>query len=127
MASPQFSNPMPEIPDDIVKVSFPAEHVIHVAMNRPKQYNAMNQVLEKTMDEVFNWFEAEPELWVAILGSTNKKAWCAGQDLKEMVSGRTACFYSKAFLTSVSRLLGGTQENTPKCSHSERQEQLWWH
>lgn len=45
----------------------------------------MNQTLEKTMDEVFNWFEAEPTLWVAILGSTNTKAWCAGQDLKEMV------------------------------------------
>lgn len=76
---------MPHIADDVLKISFPAEHVIHVAMNRPRQYNAMNQVLEKTMDEVFNWFENEPELWVAILGSTNTKAWCAGQDLKEMV------------------------------------------
>lgn len=76
---------MPQIPDEIVKVTFPMEHVLHVAMNRPKQYNAMNQTLEKTMNEVFDWFEAEPTLWVAILGSTNKKAWCAGQDLKEMV------------------------------------------
>lgn len=85
MARPQFSTPMPQIPDEIVKVTFPMEHVLHVAMNRPKQYNAMNQVLEKTMNEVFDWFEAEPTLWVAILGSTNTKAWCAGQDLKEMV------------------------------------------
>lgn len=85
MASQKFATPIPQIPDDVVKVSFPMEHVLHVAMNRPKQYNAMNQVLEKTMNEVFDWFESEPSLWVAILGSTNGKAWCAGQDLKEMV------------------------------------------
>jgi enoyl-CoA hydratase/carnithine racemase len=89
MAPPQFSTPIPHIPDEIVKVTFPVEHVVHVAMNRPKQYNAMNQVLEKTMNEVFDWFEAEPTLFVAILGSTITRAWCAGQDLKEMV--RLAC------------------------------------
>lgn len=83
--TPSFKATLPDIPDDIIKVSFPADNILHVAMNRPKQYNAMNQTLEKTMDAVFDWFEAEPALYVAILGSTNQKAWCAGQDLKEMV------------------------------------------
>jgi enoyl-CoA hydratase/carnithine racemase len=84
-ATRNFSKPVPAIPDDVVKLSFPLENVLHVAMNRPKQYNAMNQVLERTMNDIFDWFESEPSLYVAILGSTTPKAWCAGQDLKEMV------------------------------------------
>ena len=37
------------------------------------------------MNATLDWFEREPSLYVAIIGSTQKKAWCAGQDLKEMV------------------------------------------
>ena len=80
-----FEHPIPTIPDELVKLNFPGEHILHVAMNRPKQYNAMNKPLETTMNEIFDWFEAEPTLYVAILGSTSK-AWCAGQDLKELVN-----------------------------------------
>lgn len=86
-----FARPPPAIVDGVVELSFPAEHVMHVAMNRPKQYNAMNRQLETTLNALFNWFEAEPNLWVAVLGSTSRKAWCAGQDLKEMVGLGASC------------------------------------
>lgn len=75
----------PLIPDEVVKLSYPAEHVLHIAMDRPKSYNAMNNALNETLDCVLDWFEREPSLYVVILGSTNRKAWCAGADLKELV------------------------------------------
>jgi enoyl-CoA hydratase/carnithine racemase len=81
----KYSSPVPDVPDEVVKLSFPAEHVLQISMNRPKQYNAMNKALESTMTAILDWFEAEPELWVVILASTSRKAWCAGQDLKELV------------------------------------------
>lgn len=86
MTAPQFARPPPSIPDDIVRLSYPAPHVLHVALNRPKAYNAMSRALTSTLSEIFDWYEEEPSLWVAILGSTNRKAWCAGADLKEWVS-----------------------------------------
>ena len=36
-----FTEPIPAIADKVLKLSFPAEHVLHIAMNRPKAYNAM--------------------------------------------------------------------------------------
>lgn len=84
----QFSTPPPAIPEDIVVLSYPAPHILHVAMNRPKAFNAMSNALNGVLENVFNWFENEPELWVAILGTTNPKAWCAGMDLKQLVSWR---------------------------------------
>jgi len=84
--TPQFINPPPAIPDNIVILSFPSPNVLHVAMNRPKAYNAMSSQLSHTLSNIFDWYEAEPSLWVAVLGSTNRKAFCAGADLKEWVS-----------------------------------------
>lgn len=84
--APQFTRPPPAIPDNIVILSFPAPNVLHVAMNRPKAYNAMSSQLSMTLSNIFDWYEAEPSLWVAVLASTNRKAWCAGADLKEWVS-----------------------------------------
>jgi enoyl-CoA hydratase/carnithine racemase len=83
--APQFTYQPPAIPDDVVQLSYPAPHVLHIAMNRPKAYNAMSSTLSMTLSDIFDWYEAEPSLWVAVLGSTNRKAWCAGADLKEWV------------------------------------------
>lgn len=84
MSEKRFSNSTPRIPDQVVKITFPADHVLHIAMNRPKQYNAMNTAMEGCLNDLLEWFEREPWLYVAIIGSTSKKAWCAGQDLKEL-------------------------------------------
>ena len=49
-----------------------------------------NAAMERALNVIFDWFEREPRLYVAVLGSTQKKAWCAGQDLKEMVRRNTS-------------------------------------
>lgn len=86
MTVPKFASPPPAIPDDIVRLSYPAPNILHVAMNRPKQFNAMSVALNETLNEVFDWYESEPSLWVAILGTTNPKAFCAGADLTEWLA-----------------------------------------
>lgn len=83
---PQFTKQPPKIADDIVQLAYPAEHILYIRMNRPKAFNAMNNALNTALEDVLNWFESEPTLWVAVLGSTSPKAWCAGMDLKQVVS-----------------------------------------
>lgn len=85
MPAHPYSTP-PEIKDDIVVLSYPLPHVLHVAMNRPKALNAMNADLNQALNATFDWFESEPELRVCILGSTSRRAWCAGADLVAWVS-----------------------------------------
>lgn len=107
-----FQDPVPDIPDEVVKLSFPAEHVLHIALNRPRQYNAMNAVLERCLNQVLEWFEREPTLYVAIIGSTNPKAWCAGQDLKEMAEhSKTA---RNPFIEKTRNGFGGISTRTTK-------------
>lgn len=36
------------------------------------------------MHELFLWFDEEPDLQVAVITGAGKKAFCAGQDLKEL-------------------------------------------
>lgn len=61
-------------------------HLLYTFPSSPPDFQ--NSELEKTMDTIFDWFEREPTLYVAVLASTNKKAWCAGQDLKELAERR---------------------------------------
>ena len=86
MSKPAFKNPPPSIRDEVIKVSYPAEHVLHIAMNRPNALNAMSHYLNDALTQTLDWFENEPSLYVAILGSTSQRAWCAGADLIEIVS-----------------------------------------
>jgi enoyl-CoA hydratase/carnithine racemase len=51
-------------------------------MNRPKDLNAMNTAAQWEMHAVWEWFDAEPNLSVAIITGTGK-AFSAGADLKE--------------------------------------------
>ena len=48
-------------------LTFPALHVLLVTINRPKKLNALNLPAHFELDEVFNWYNQEPELWVAIV------------------------------------------------------------
>jgi len=62
-------------------------HVLEVTLNRPASYNALHSAAHFELDEIFNAFEADKDLWVAIVTGAGEKAFCSGNDLKVTASG----------------------------------------
>jgi len=55
-----------------------------VTLNRPEVYNAMNYEAWREITNTWIDLKNDPEIWTIILTGTGDKAFCAGQDLKEM-------------------------------------------
>src|ERR687896_745636 len=53
-----------------------------VTINRPEVYNACHPMANEELVAAFDEFQANPELWVAIITGAGDKAFCAGNDLK---------------------------------------------
>lgn len=58
--------------------------VAYVTMNRPAVLNAMNLRMHAELAEVWDDFEHDDELWVAVLTGAGDRAFSVGQDLKEL-------------------------------------------
>ncbi|HEC37253.1 hypothetical protein LCGC14_1325170 [marine sediment metagenome] len=58
------------------------EHLLIVRLNRPEVLNALHPYIQLELGKVFNDFEDDPSLWVAILTGEGKRAFSAGFDLK---------------------------------------------
>jgi enoyl-CoA hydratase/carnithine racemase len=56
-------SPAPSHSDEL-KVSFPAEHVLLLTMNRPGSLNAMSPTLAHDLTNALNWFEDEVNQWL---------------------------------------------------------------
>jgi enoyl-CoA hydratase/carnithine racemase len=57
-------------------------HLMIVTLDRPEVRNALSQDASYELGAVFDAFEADPELWIAILTGAGDKAFCAGADLR---------------------------------------------
>ncbi|MHA6261880.1 enoyl-CoA hydratase-related protein [Arenibacterium sp. CAU 1754] len=62
-------------------------HILVVTMNRPDVYNAVNADMHHEMEDLWNSFAADQDLWVAVLTGAGDKAFSAGNDLKATASG----------------------------------------
>ena len=62
-------------------------HILTVTMNRPERMNALHTHAHFEMAEIFDDFEKDPELWVAIVTGAGNKAFSAGNDLKWQAEG----------------------------------------
>lgn len=69
----------------IYELSYPAPFVLLVTINREKSMNAIHQDGHFEGDRLFQWFDAEPSLRVAVVTGKGTKAFCAGQDLKVLM------------------------------------------
>ena len=69
-------------------------HLLVVTMNRPKQLNALHPPAHLEFQEVFNDFEQDPDLWVAIITGEGR-GFSAGNDLKYQATGGVREFYKK--------------------------------
>ena len=57
-----------------------------ITLNRPEARNAVNAAVASGLEKALDDYEADPNLWAAIL-KANGKAFCAGADLKEIAAG----------------------------------------
>lgn len=63
-------------------------HLLEITINRPGQRNALTPPANDELDEVFDAFFADPDLWVAILTGAGDKAFSAGHDLLWSARGK---------------------------------------
>ena len=61
------------------------DRIAIVTINRPEAMNAFTAEMLRGMDAAFADFNADPDLWVAILTAAGEKSFCAGMDLKEAI------------------------------------------
>jgi enoyl-CoA hydratase/carnithine racemase len=58
-------------------------HVLTVTIDRPHVRNALNGATCHELSDVWDDFEADPDLWIAIVTGAGDGAFCAGHDLSE--------------------------------------------
>jgi enoyl-CoA hydratase/carnithine racemase len=58
------------------------ERIAIVTLNRPERMNAIHPPANFELDEIWNDFERDPDLWVGILTGAGDKAFSAGNDLR---------------------------------------------
>jgi acetyl-CoA C-acetyltransferase len=89
-------------------------HLLEVTINRPEVRNALHPPANDELDEIFDAYFADPDLWVAILTGavltgaalTGTGDFCAGHDLAYVASGHKVWvpLNGQAGLTSRARL-----------------------
>ncbi|HEX8594966.1 MAG TPA: enoyl-CoA hydratase-related protein [Pseudomonas sp.] len=62
--------------------------ILEITINRPEVNNALLPEANDELDHVFDVFEADKSLWVAIITGAGTKAFCTGNDLKAASTGR---------------------------------------
>lgn len=62
-------------------------HILEITINRPERYNALQGPAHRELHEIFDEYERDPNLWVAILTGAGDKAFCSGNDLKATKEG----------------------------------------
>jgi len=63
-------------------------HVLEVLINRPEVNNALVPEANDELEQVFDAYEADDSLWIAIIAGAGDKAFCTGNDLKAASTGR---------------------------------------
>ena len=58
-----------------------------VTINRPDRMNALHPPANAELEQVFNDFAADPDLWVAIITGAGERAFSAGNDLRWQAEG----------------------------------------
>ena len=66
---------------EFVKVQID-DHIMSVTINRPEVYNAVHPPLSLELNEIWDNFDQDKDLWVAVLTGEGDKAFSAGNDLK---------------------------------------------
>jgi acetyl-CoA C-acetyltransferase len=63
-------------------------HVLEITINRPDKRNALTPPANDELDEIFDAYFADPDLWVAIITGAGSKAFSTGNDLGYAATGK---------------------------------------
>ncbi|KAJ9664520.1 hypothetical protein H2198_000171 [Neophaeococcomyces mojaviensis] len=66
------------------RLTFPASYVLLVTFEREKAMNSLTFAMHWALAAVWDWFDREPNLRVAVVTGQGIKSFCAGQDLLEL-------------------------------------------
>jgi enoyl-CoA hydratase/carnithine racemase len=61
-----------------------AGHVARITINRPERLNAFDPDTHVEFSAALDRFEADDDLWVAVLTGAGERSFCAGRDLKQL-------------------------------------------
>ena len=62
-------------------------HLLEVTLNRPDSLNALHSAVHFQLHEIWDDFERDPDLWIAIITGAGDRAFCSGNDLKITAKG----------------------------------------
>lgn len=62
-------------------------HLLTVTINRPDVMNSLHPPANFELEKIFDEFQSDPDLWVAIITGAGERAFSAGNDLKFQASG----------------------------------------
>ncbi|WP_233556210.1 enoyl-CoA hydratase-related protein [Noviherbaspirillum sedimenti] len=65
-------------------------HLLEVTINRPEARNSLHPMANDELAAIFDAYEADTDLWVAIITGAGTEAFCAGADLKYNASGKSS-------------------------------------
>ncbi len=72
-------------------------HILEVEINRPDSMNALHPPAHDELAAIWDDYERDQDLWVAILTGAGDKAFSAGNDLKYTASGKPLTFPDTGF------------------------------
>jgi acetyl-CoA C-acetyltransferase len=81
-------------------------HLLQVTINRPEVRNSLHPMANDELEEIWDAYEADPDLWVAVITGAGTEAFSAGNDLKYTASGKPMWMPRSGFggLTSPTRV-----------------------
>lgn len=57
------------------------DHVAQLTLNRPKALNSISHELDLELVAAWDRIDDDPDIWVAVLGASGERAFCAGADI----------------------------------------------
>ena len=78
-------------------------HLLEVTINRPESRNSLHPMANDELDQVFDAYFADDDLWVAIITGAGEKAFSAGNDLVYSASGKPMWVPKNGFAGLTSR------------------------
>ena len=64
------------------------DRLLVITLDRPDVLNSLNAPACRELDEIFNGFERDPALWIALITGAGDRAFCAGHDLADSPTRR---------------------------------------